>query len=323
MPWFKVDDGFYDHPKVLELDMAARGLWVMAGAYCARHLTDGVITWRQIKLIGGTQKQAEKLVTAGLWSADDAPPSARRYVFNDWRDFQPTRDEVLSKRREDAERKRLARGVKRDKQQKRENVRADVHADKQAPSALPGIQAPSALPDPTRPDPTRPNNGGKGSQPSYGDTREAELAGGENEDELSGALRRARQAGISDTAIETGQREFNRRRHPKGPGLLRALIDDAWQREQTKNQAVEAARKRRAAINACNLCDHNGIAHANHISWRCSHDQHQFDDMKRKSQTEHAQKHAKTSLESPNTPTPIQTPQRWKRTPQNPQNQTA
>lgn len=154
MPWFKVDDGFYDHPKVLELDMAARGLWVMAGAYCARHLTDGVITGRQIRVIGGTQKQAEKLVAAGLWSADDAPPSVRRYAFNDWREFQPTREDVLSKRREDAERKRLARGVKRDKQQKRKNVRADVQADSEAPSALPGLQAPSALPGPARPDPT-------------------------------------------------------------------------------------------------------------------------------------------------------------------------
>lgn len=176
---------------------------------------------------------------------------------------------------------------------------------------------------PTRPDPTRPDNGGKGSQPSYGDTREAEKAGGEFEDELSGALRRARQAGISDTAIETGQRAFNRRRHPKGPGLLRALIDDAWQHEQAKNQAAEAVRTRRATIDACPLCDHNGIAHTNRVSWRCSHDQHQFNEMSERTNTQPTQKHAKTSHRSHETPTPIQTPQRWKRTPQNPQNQTA
>lgn len=50
------------------LDMAARGLWVSAGSYCARHLTDGAITGSQIRAIGGTSKQAEKLVAAGLHS---------------------------------------------------------------------------------------------------------------------------------------------------------------------------------------------------------------------------------------------------------------
>lgn len=313
MPWFKVDDGFCVHPKVVGLDMAARGLWVTAGAWCAQQLTDGEITDRQIRMLGGTRKQAEKLVSVGLWSHDGASPSARRYFFDDWRDFQPTRDEVLSKRREARDRMAKAR-AKKSPTRDNEEMFARTSSERSREVRSDGLNERSPYPDPTRPDPTRPNNGGKGSQPSYGDTREAEKAGGEFEDELSGALRRARQAGISDTAIEDGQREFNRRRHPKGPGLLRALIDDAWQREQTKNQAVEAARKRRATIDACNLCDHNGIAHANHISWRCSHDQHQFDEMSER---------AKTSLESPNTPTPIQTPQRWKRTPQNPQNQTA
>ncbi|MDK6807719.1 hypothetical protein QP365_09070 [Corynebacterium aurimucosum] len=269
MPWFKVDDGFYDHPKVLELDMAARGLWVMAGAYCARHLTDGVITGRQIKVIGGTQKQAEKLVAAGLWSADDAPPSARRYVFNDWREFQPTRDDVLSKRREDAERKRLARGVKRDKQQERKNVRADVQPDSEAPSALPGLRAPSALPGPARPDPSP--SGGTGSQPSNGDLGAGDMAGGISLDELAAATRRARQAGISETAITTGTRNFNQRQEPKGPGLLRTLIDEAWADEQDTNRAETAAQARRHAIDACDLCDDNGMRYQDGEAWRCDH----------------------------------------------------
>lgn len=269
MPWFKVDDGFYDHPKVLELDMAARGLWVMAGAYCARHLTDGVITGRQIKVIGGTQKQAEKLVAAGLWSADDAPPSARRYVFNDWREFQPTRDDVLSKRREDAERKRLARGVKRDKQQKRENVRADVQLDSEAPSALPGIQAPSALPGPARPDPTP--TVVTVSQPSNGDLGAGAMAGELSLNELAAATRRARQAGISETAIKSGTQTFNQRPEPKGPGLLRTLIDDAWAEEQATNHAETAAQARRHAIDNCGLCDDNGMRYQGGEAWRCDH----------------------------------------------------
>ena len=41
MPWFKVDDGFYDHPKVLEAGNAAVGLWLRCATWSARQLTDG------------------------------------------------------------------------------------------------------------------------------------------------------------------------------------------------------------------------------------------------------------------------------------------
>lgn len=154
MPWFKVDDGFCVHPKTIGLDMSARGLWVTAGSWCAQQLTDGVITDKQVRMLGGTRRQAEKLVTAGLWSADDAPPSERRYAFNDWLDFQPTREETQRRRQEDADRKRKAREAKGVKQAERENVRPDNPVDVRPESALPGIRPPSALPDPTRPDPT-------------------------------------------------------------------------------------------------------------------------------------------------------------------------
>ena len=150
MTWFKVDDTFCTHPKVQGLDLAALGLWVKAGSWCAQQLTDGVISDREIRTLGGTRKQAEKLVTAGLWSVDDAPPSSRRYSFNDWRDYQPTRRKVLDKRAKDAARKAEARAAK---QAKRENVHADSVADVRAESQAPSACL-SALPDPTRPDPT-------------------------------------------------------------------------------------------------------------------------------------------------------------------------
>lgn len=154
MTWFRVDDGFYDHPKVLDAGVAAIGLWTLAGAYCARHLTDGVITDRQIRAIGGTRKQAEKLVAAGLWTCEEsragAPPSARRYFFNDWREYQPSRADVTTRRQDDAERKRAARAAKADKQAKLENVRPDVQPD--GARTPPDVSAQSPL-YPTRPDP--------------------------------------------------------------------------------------------------------------------------------------------------------------------------
>lgn len=97
------------------------------------------------------------------------------------------------------------------------------------------------------------------------------MAGGISLDELAAATRRARQAGISETAINTGTRNFNQRPEPKGPGLLRTLIDDAWDEEQDTNRAETAAQARRAAIDACDLCDDNGMRYANGIAERCDH----------------------------------------------------
>lgn len=83
MTWFKVDDGFYDHPKLEGLSMAARGLWVTCGAWCSKHKTYGVIPKRMLRRLGGTHGQAKKLVVAGLWEE-----RADTYKFVYWRKWQ-------------------------------------------------------------------------------------------------------------------------------------------------------------------------------------------------------------------------------------------
>jgi hypothetical protein len=74
MPWFKVDDDFYGHPKIKAIPRrhrnAAISLWVLAGSWCARYLTDGVIPDNQIQDLGYTQRDAANLVDAGLWIPD-------------------------------------------------------------------------------------------------------------------------------------------------------------------------------------------------------------------------------------------------------------
>lgn len=301
MTWFRVDDSFYDHPKVLGLDMAARGLWVSAGTYCARHLTDGVISDREIRVIGGTRRQAEKLVAAGLWRVLDpvdnsvdkpvdsavdnsagesavnlshgrrasggASASARRYVFNDWRDFQPTRADVTARRNEDAERKRAARAAKRAKQQNEKNVRSDGAADVQEDGSD-TVRAPSALPDPARPDPA--HIGKEVASHLSVVPREDGLADDPLE-VLAAATRRARAAGISESAIKAGFAEYDRRPEPKGPGLLRTLIDDAWAAERSRAATDDARAARRAAIDACELCDDNGKREVPGGLARCDH----------------------------------------------------
>lgn len=118
IPWFKVDDQFWSHPKVVELSAEAVALWVRAGSYAAQHLTDGLVTYGTIRMLAADRDAATELTNAGLWDQRDG----RTWVFHDWEDYQP--DAIASKERrqkkQDAsalgnhERWHVARGVRVD-----------------------------------------------------------------------------------------------------------------------------------------------------------------------------------------------------------------
>jgi hypothetical protein len=149
MPWFKVDDGFWGHPKRLACPLSAIGLWVAAGSWSAQQLTDGHVPRHVLAVLGGKPKDAAALVTAGLWTAT---PDGWR--FHDWHDMQPTRTATLTRRAEDAERKRQARAEKAAR-------RAAVQqtSERTLNGRPQDVRPESALPDPTRPDPTRSSSG--------------------------------------------------------------------------------------------------------------------------------------------------------------------
>jgi len=97
--WFRVDDGFHDHPKTLAVSLAASGLWVRAGSWCGKQLNDGLIPESALRVIspsppGTTRKLATELVTAGLW--DEVPGIG--YQFHDWQQSNPSRQHVESER---------------------------------------------------------------------------------------------------------------------------------------------------------------------------------------------------------------------------------
>ena len=94
-PWFKIDDGFWSHPKVLELSPEALALWVRAGSYCAGHLTDGQVKASTLRLLGATDWQADELVTNGLWDLDAGGHS---WWFHDWEHYQPSASATKEKR---------------------------------------------------------------------------------------------------------------------------------------------------------------------------------------------------------------------------------
>ena len=108
MPWFKVDDGFHGHPKVVELSLAAVGIWTLAGSWCAKYLTDGVITLRAIERMEGDEALALELVARGLWLE-----VAGGYEFKDWAEYQPLKVAIEAERLAARERMIVVRAQKK------------------------------------------------------------------------------------------------------------------------------------------------------------------------------------------------------------------
>jgi hypothetical protein len=103
MTWFKIDDSFYDHPKVFDAPDCAVALWTRAGTWSARNLTDGFVpAGMPARLCDDPETAVKELVRRGLWLRISGG-----FRFHDWADFQPSRDAV-----EDLRSKRAAAGRK-------------------------------------------------------------------------------------------------------------------------------------------------------------------------------------------------------------------
>lgn len=108
MSWFKVDDGFWAHPKTLALPAPAVALWVRAGSWSAQQLTDGHVPRSALAILGAKPRDAAHLVTAGLWTTE-----AEGWRFHDWKEYQPSRADVAERRERTAEKVRSWRERKR------------------------------------------------------------------------------------------------------------------------------------------------------------------------------------------------------------------
>lgn len=105
MTWFKVDDSFHSHPKVLAASPAALGLWVVAGSWSGANLSDGFVPDHVLpRLLPDAASLARDLVTVGLWRRQRGG-----YRFHDWAAFNPQRDTVEQERKAARERMRKLR----------------------------------------------------------------------------------------------------------------------------------------------------------------------------------------------------------------------
>lgn len=178
MPYFRIDDAFPQHRKVLAIPrkdrVATVGLWTLAGIWCAGQLTDGQIAEHMVEELGSTKRYADLLVKVGLWERTEGG-----YAFHDFVYWQgASREDVLAKRAEEAERKRKWREAKAAKRAEEANPVLDVsqrdnpRTDNGTTASVPDVSGRSPLlPIPSLPTPSHP------SVP-YGDREDGSSWGG-------------------------------------------------------------------------------------------------------------------------------------------------
>jgi hypothetical protein len=172
MPWFKIDDGFHCHPKVLQAGTPAVGLYVRCGSWAAQQTTNGVIP-KHVATMYGTARQIKALVDAGLWHQPGhgcescAEVNANSYLIHDYLEKNPSRNEVESARKAKSERQQRWREGKR-KDQANGPAGHPVDGDVDASTARHGDAAPTpAQPSPSQASPTE-KPASRGTAPTGG-----------------------------------------------------------------------------------------------------------------------------------------------------------
>lgn len=82
MAWARVDDGWWCHPKVMRLSLAARGLWASALSWSCHQRYDTVPD-RFLLMVEADPELAGELVDAGLWE-----PVEGGWRIHDWEQYQ-------------------------------------------------------------------------------------------------------------------------------------------------------------------------------------------------------------------------------------------
>jgi hypothetical protein len=119
VPWFRLDDSFHSHPKVIAAGNEAIGLYVRSGTYAAEHLTDGFVgediavlygarnaATRRSPRTGKPETLADALVRTRLWHR-----ARGGWTIHDYLDYNPSREDVIRERKQAAERQKRRRDL--------------------------------------------------------------------------------------------------------------------------------------------------------------------------------------------------------------------
>lgn len=111
MPWARLDDEFFTHPKVREAwrTRAAIGLYALALSYSMRHGTEGQVPTQfvadQLPNRRECAAAVAALVGAGLWESN----GDGAWTIHDFLDYNPSRSDIEARRESDRQRKQEAR----------------------------------------------------------------------------------------------------------------------------------------------------------------------------------------------------------------------
>ena len=110
----RLEDGFPENPKVRKVGPAGVALYVSGLCYCSRQLSDGLIPDEAVQIIAemvGVKRHREvieALTKARLWKRVRGG-----YMVPDYRDFNPSREEISRKREENRRRQADWRAAQR------------------------------------------------------------------------------------------------------------------------------------------------------------------------------------------------------------------
>lgn len=103
MTWTKLDDGFYDNPKVEAVGNEAAGAYARMLSYCGRQLTDGRVPDAKARYIT-KPSVLKRLVDHGFIERN-----GKGWVIPDYLEFNPSRKKVEQERAAAAKRMQKVR----------------------------------------------------------------------------------------------------------------------------------------------------------------------------------------------------------------------
>lgn len=102
MTWLKIDDGFYEHQKIVGLSNQAFRLHVSALCMCSRLLTDGRVTHQNLRKLSAdlpfnVRRYVQELVAQRLWIEFKSG-----YRIKDFLEYNPSSVEIKERRQKAA-----------------------------------------------------------------------------------------------------------------------------------------------------------------------------------------------------------------------------